>query len=126
MNEDGAAWRHSALLLVRRPSVKCPHTASHGGQGLSSSTLFDPSLVDLQSFDHGVEVGGRSEADVAITADDSLSTFGPMMPGAWRYAIPMHFSFSARAYTVFFLVSSGNSIVGQFSMGTRLPSQWAL
>jgi hypothetical protein len=59
-----------------------PCTASHGVRGLLSSTPSGPSLVDLQSFDHGAGVGGWSKADAVVAAGDALLAFGPVTPGA--------------------------------------------
>lgn len=68
VSEDRATRKHSALLPLRRPNLKCPFTTGGGSQGLSSSTPSGLSFVDLRPFDRGVGVGGRSKADTTVVA----------------------------------------------------------
>lgn len=90
MTEDRAARKRSALIPLTRLSSKRPCTIGSGGQGLSSLTLFSPSLVDLELSDRGTRVGGRSKANVAIMAHGASLAFGPTTSGvATPIAVPL-------------------------------------
>lgn len=67
-DKDGATRKHSALLPLRRPNLKRPCATDDGGQGLSSSVPFGPSLVRLTTSGLEEDVGKKSEAVAIIAA----------------------------------------------------------
>lgn len=127
-SEDRIIWKRSTVLLLRRPTSKCSCATGSGNRGLSSSLLSSSSLVDLQLSNHGARAGGWSKADATVAAGGALLASGPVTPGATtpiavslpgrgvtslvvrsrRYVARLPFSFSGRAYIVFFLVPSRN------------------
>lgn len=67
-DKDGATQNHSALLPLWRPNLKRPCAIDDGGQGLSSSVPFGPSLVRLTASVHEEDVGKKSEVVAIIAA----------------------------------------------------------